>query len=296
MQAGLYEDASGVCSTCPKGFYCSGDGLATPCQSNATTLITATSSTDCVCNPGYFYSVSGNVAVCRPCNRKSYKPNVGNGDCPLTCPANADSELASIALADCFCEPQFYAGVDATGQLARCIPCTFEGLGCRGGFENQTNGSTERVHALPIALCLFKESDMNQMRFSYSLRSTLPTLFLLGCCYFMLFHMSIPFTWSLRDRPGFYQTGLTSAVACDVLMPSGAPACMGGETCIAQRLGDDASKNCFGTFGALDVFSRPLKEVFVPTRKRLWRRPPGISFTHFHSCSSHFQSFSSHFH
>lgn len=148
-----------MCSACPKGFYCTGDGLATPCQGNATTLITASASTDCVCNPGYFYSVLGNEAVCRPCNRKSYKPNVGNGDCPLTCPANADSELASIALADCFCEPQFYASVDATGQLARCIPCTFEGLGCRGGFENATNGTQqERVHALPIALCLVNMS------------------------------------------------------------------------------------------------------------------------------------------
>ena len=166
VQEGLYQDQGGLCTTCPEGSYCPGDGLAMACPSNSTTTTQRNARTDCICKPGYFevtrFARDGSqYTECQPCARKSYKPNLGNGECPLKCPANADSELGAITLADCFCEPTFYASIDSnSGQLAKCIACTFEGLDCRGGFENQTNSSNSsatsepREHALPIALSL----------------------------------------------------------------------------------------------------------------------------------------------
>ena len=46
----------------------------------------------------------------------------------------------------------------------------------------------------------------------------------------------------MKLRPGFFQTGLTTAVECDVLLPDGS-ACRGGDTCV----GGDSS--CHGRFG-----------------------------------------------
>ena len=157
-QAGLY-DQGGSCQDCPEGFYCQGDGKAIACPPHSTTTTDRKVATDCICMAGYYYvSVNGSQDTnCRPCDPKSYKPNVGNGECPLTCPTNADSELASTSLADCFCEPSFYASIDSTTmRLARCIPCTFQGLDCRGGFENRSeaNETSDRVHAMPVSLCL----------------------------------------------------------------------------------------------------------------------------------------------
>ena len=154
MQVGLYDDGV-ACASCPLGFYCPGSGAAVPCPSNSTTTTEGRSPSDCTCTAGfYFVSVNGSrETTCRPCDRGSYKPNVGNAECSLNCPTNADSNWASTSLSDCFCEPGFYASVDkSTNQLARCIPCTFQGLDCRGGFENQSNSSGDRVHALPISL------------------------------------------------------------------------------------------------------------------------------------------------
>ena len=159
-QEGLYDDDMGSCTTCPEGSYCTGDGQKVLCPNNSTTTNQRRARSDCSCKPGYFavrtfYADGSQETDCQPCPRKSYKPNLGDGECPLKCPANANSELGAVTLADCFCEPNFYASIDSnSGQLDKCILCTFEGLDCRGGFENQTNHTATSgpgVHALPIA-------------------------------------------------------------------------------------------------------------------------------------------------
>ena len=158
-QAGTYADEAGDCADCQPGFYCPGTGRAMRCPQNSTTVTIGRSPSDCICDAGYYFvAVNGSVDTnCRPCARKTYKPNIGNGECPLTCPTNADSEPAATSLDDCFCDAAFHASLDAsTGQLVRCMPCNFQGLDCRGGFENATfdeNGTASaRVHAQPIAL------------------------------------------------------------------------------------------------------------------------------------------------
>lgn len=142
-----------------EGFYCPGDGQAYVCPPHSSTATLRRTRNDCECLPGYFGvpsvgSDGSQQTNCQPCGRKSYKPNRGNAECPLSCPANADSELAATSLSDCFCEVNYYASIDS-GQLAKCIHCKFEGLDCRGGFENQTHSTSQvGVHALPIALFL----------------------------------------------------------------------------------------------------------------------------------------------
>ena len=150
-QAGLFADGSGFCSSCEIGFYCPGTGEAVSCPQNSTTVaLGGRTATDCICLPGYRKGATS----CQACEAGTYKPTVGNdATCALECPANSNSDLASTSLADCFCLPGFHAILDNAfdqGSLARCAGCNYQGLNCRGGFENETNG-TERRHAQPVA-------------------------------------------------------------------------------------------------------------------------------------------------
>ncbi|CAE7267309.1 SVEP1, partial [Symbiodinium microadriaticum] len=208
-QVGLYADETGACVDCFLGSYCPGTGEAIPCPRNSTTTSVGRSIADCICMAG-FYSVQ-DESLCQPCQRGKYKPNIGNGECPLTCPTSADSEPGSSGLGDCFCQPGFHAKTDATtGNLARCATCDYAGLICRGGFEggNLTNSSSQssrRVHAQPVA------------------------------------------------ETGYYQTGATSAVACDVLVVEEVSACGGGEACAAERIGLPVAETCYGAAGTFDA-------------------------------------------
>ena len=151
FQAGLFADDLG-CTSCEIGFYCPGTGEAVSCPMNSTTVAWGgRTAADCICLPGYRRGASN----CQPCDPGTYKPTIGNdATCALECPANSNSEPASTSLADCFCLPRFHAILDNPndeGSLARCAGCSYSGLECRGGFENQTNG-TARRHAQPVAV------------------------------------------------------------------------------------------------------------------------------------------------
>ncbi|CAE7606801.1 SCUBE1, partial [Symbiodinium sp. CCMP2456] len=121
-----------------------------------------------MCSAGYTTEVINETEACTPCARGLYKPNVGNGICSLSCPANADSEPGASSRADCFCTPQHHAELDS------CVFCNYRGLTCPGGFN--ANGS----HVQPYA------------------------------------------------EPGFFQTGATLAVKCEVNQDNGDSACVGG--------------------------------------------------------------------
>lgn len=99
-----------------------------------------------MCLPGYQFASS---EWCAPCPRARYKPAVGNAECALTCPTNADSELASTSLDDCFCRENFHA-VLTNGQLESCRSCSYQGLVCLGGWSG--NNNTARLHSQPLAL------------------------------------------------------------------------------------------------------------------------------------------------
>ena len=64
------------------------------------------------------------------------------------------------------------------------------------------------------------------------------------------------FQFSLHLRVGFYQTGETSAVACDVFVVEEVSACGGGEACSAQRIGLMVPESCHGTKGTFDAVHR----------------------------------------
>ena len=155
-KAGLYADENGACIACLEGFYCPGTGQAVVCPQNSTTVSPGSSQQSaCICLAGYYFASA--ELWCEPCQRRRYKPNQGNGECALTCPTNADSELASTSLDDCFCMPGFHANIDSAGKLASCTSCSYQGLICEGGFvkanlTNLTNLSNiPQVHAQPLA-------------------------------------------------------------------------------------------------------------------------------------------------
>ena len=154
-KAGLYADENGACVACLEGFYCPGTGQAVACPQNSTTVSPGSSQQSaCICLAGYYFASA--ELWCEPCQRRRYKPNQGNGECALTCPTNADSELASTSLDDCFCMPEFHANLDSAGKLASCTSCSYQGLICEGGFvkanlTNLTNLSNlSPVHAQPL--------------------------------------------------------------------------------------------------------------------------------------------------
>lgn len=157
-EAGLFQDDTGACATCPAGFYCPGTGAAVLCPLNSTTVTVGRQKSDCICLPGYHFASP--ELWCEPCQRRRYKPNLGNGECALTCPTNADSEVASTSLDDCYCVAEHHAMLDSAGKLASCQSCSYEGLGCKGGFESMNltgldpNATLPRVHSQPLALQL----------------------------------------------------------------------------------------------------------------------------------------------
>ncbi|CAJ1443646.1 unnamed protein product [Effrenium voratum] len=187
-EAGLYTDESGACVECTFGHYCPGTGQAVVCPDNSTTIALGRQLSDCVCLAGYYFASAADF--CEPCPRRKYKATIGNGDCALTCPTNADSEPGSTSLDDCFCQPRYHAHIDSAGKLASCTSCSYSGLTCPGGFEGEQNGT--KIHAQP------------------------------------------------RATPGFFQTGLTSAVECDVLLPDGATVCGDNYPDLCQRCPEGA--------------------------------------------------------
>ena len=216
------------------------------CPQNSTTMSPGSSQQSaCICLAGYYFASA--ELWCEPCQRRRYKPNQGNGECALTCPTNADSELASTSLDDCFCMPGFHANIDSAGKLASCTSCSYQGLICEGGFvkanlTNLTNFSNiPQVHAQPLATqpsCLTTPTSCKS-------RCVFDHVGLLGSaslnCIGFLCHL----------RPGFYQTGQSSSVECDVLLPDGSSACRGGDLCVAQRLELPTPSGCNGVFGVL---------------------------------------------
>ena len=147
-EEGLSSYADGSCDLCPKSNYCPGEGgQAFPCPPFSTTITPGRSKADCICLEGYYFA--SQEAWCVPCPRTRYKTAVGNGECSLTCPTNADSELASIGLDDCFCRPGFHAEL-VNGKLESCKSCSYQGLVCLGGWEGE-DLNVSRIHAQPLA-------------------------------------------------------------------------------------------------------------------------------------------------
>lgn len=144
---GQFEDA-GECKNCEAGWYCAGDGEATPCPPNFDSGAGAVNSDSCECAAGFYLEVLNKT--CEPCASGFLKDEKGNGTCSQQCPANAISFKGSKGLDDCFCKEKFYAVLDpVTGNLSSCASCSnYEGLNCSGGF---LQGRKDLGHIQPTA-------------------------------------------------------------------------------------------------------------------------------------------------
>lgn len=92
--------ATDLCTPCPVGSYCSGNG-SVPCPSHSTTAAPgATALRDCVCLPGYYrYGIS-----CLPCDAFSWCP----GPLRLPCVGGGSTALAASSPLQCRCPARTY--------------------------------------------------------------------------------------------------------------------------------------------------------------------------------------------
>ena len=145
---GQYEIVS-ECLDCEAGWYCVGDGKATPCPPNFDSGAGAVNSDFCECAAGFYLEVLNKT--CEPCASGFLKDEKGNGTCSQQCPANAISFEGSKGLDDCFCKDNFYAVLDTrTRNLSSCASCSNynKGLKCSGGF---LQGRKDLGHIQPTA-------------------------------------------------------------------------------------------------------------------------------------------------
>ena len=127
-KAGFFEpvpsatpEAGPDCVMCPEKTYCPGGKSNVQCPANSHSPPGSTSSTDCVCNAGYF----GNArSGCTRCPAGMFCPG---GETKTQCPANSYSNRGSVKLADCTCNAGFMGRSDTA-----CTICP-AGSYCPGG-------------------------------------------------------------------------------------------------------------------------------------------------------------------
>ena len=120
----------GPCTVCQPGYVCPGNGnmaiLCSVYRANSYSIGGATSSTTsaCVCNAGYYGTVS-----CAICTTGSYCPG---GTSKNLCPTNSNSPAGSLSSTSCVCIPGYYGDNGNT-----CSICTI-GKFCIGGSTSST--------------------------------------------------------------------------------------------------------------------------------------------------------------
>jgi hypothetical protein len=95
-----------TCKTCSPNFYCLGQNQTIACHANSTSVAGSTSSSACICNPGFYLSSLANCANCPP-----------NSFCfdnlQYTCPSNSESAANSADESACVCNAG-YENIDAS--------------------------------------------------------------------------------------------------------------------------------------------------------------------------------------
>jgi hypothetical protein len=102
-------DINNGCQPCNMGMYKAtiSNAMCSACAVNSTT--TATGSTSCVCDQGYYgtWSIATNTG-CNACPLSTYKPDIGNSVTCTLCPDYSHtSSVASLVITSCICNNGF---------------------------------------------------------------------------------------------------------------------------------------------------------------------------------------------
>ena len=141
------DSTNSDCQPCEQGFFCFG-GRQEPCPPLTITRAQAASSvTDCICEQGYFASVSG---VCEPCAPGRFKPEAGNAesDCQ-TCAAGTWSNTsgATSHTACIQCIPGSTTKNDTATEEDLCIrPLPGQMLQCTAGRTCEVRIAGHQLH------------------------------------------------------------------------------------------------------------------------------------------------------
>ena len=89
-----------ACSPCPQGFWCPGNGVQNQCPANSMSPVNATSSTQCICIPGYMLDLTG---ACVPC---PFNETCISG---IASPCGPYSQTLAAGQTQCICVPGYYS-------------------------------------------------------------------------------------------------------------------------------------------------------------------------------------------
>ncbi|EKX31733.1 hypothetical protein GUITHDRAFT_122074 [Guillardia theta CCMP2712] len=118
---GYYGSVGGYCTACPEGKYkdYEGPGQCYDCLGTETSALGSTSSSDCVCNPGY----TSMLGICMQCSSNTFKSGIGDFAC-TQCPGNSASPSGSVDGSQCVCNSGYEGGYPSGCQA------------CNSGYYN----------------------------------------------------------------------------------------------------------------------------------------------------------------
>ena len=239
-----YDEETALCTACPPGEYkmTVGNALCSRCSVDKSSPEGATSLLECHCRPGSIEE--GNS--CRECSEDFFC--AGEGE-EVPCPVGATSRAGSSTPADCVCGPGYYfrkAEEAEEGNCELCEPGRYKpslanealcALQCPTNAESP-NGSTSIANCSCTA-GYYAELDQADSITRCASCQPLPHLYCPGG-----FHLQSGLQRQPIARPGYYQTGVTTAVKCSVVSSDGLSVCLGGAVC----LDDSNSSQCVGKY------------------------------------------------
>ncbi|CAE7805594.1 unnamed protein product [Symbiodinium sp. CCMP2592] len=220
-----FDDTSDRCMLCPVGEYkpIVGNIQCSRCASDKSSAEGSTSPLDCRCRAG----LAAEGSFCRECVVGFFCPGTGE---ELRCPDSATSGAGSSLQTDCICTPGYFL---TSGKCEACPPGRYKptlanDLTCP--LQCPTNAlSAYASTSLADCFCTrgyFAELDSADSLARCASCALLPHLQCLGGFGTQAGLHRLPVS-----GPGYFQTGITTAVKCSVVSASGLSTCLGGSIC-----------------------------------------------------------------
>ena len=236
-----FDDTSGRCMACQAGEYKASVGNlpCSRCSTDKSSTSAATSPLDCRCRAG----LAAEGSMCRDCSEGFFCPGKGE---ELACPENATSRAGSSLQTDCLCTPGYFFREDNCEACppGRYKPTLANELTCP--LQCPTNALSARG-STSLSACFCAEGYFAELDSADSIArcascSGLPHLQCPGGFEGQTTQHKLPVS-----SPGYFQTGTTTAVKCNVVAANGLSTCLGGIIC-TEGDSKGLSTECVGIY------------------------------------------------